>query len=217
MAITHPQDLPHDLIQEMELFLDWPSAGVTNRDRAGRSEYFEHSPVLWNMLIKPVPMDRYEWADWRAFMDSLEGGLFDFLAYDFHRPRPTDWQEHVPSGQTGTNNVVTLTANQITVGGLPNDFTMRRGNMIGLRQNIGGVVQRGLFECIEESGTNVSGQNSIRVIPHVPTNIFTDAADADIIKPKGRFKIDYSSIPRGEVPGYNSTSFRCVQEPYALI
>lgn len=207
MAIVFPRDLPGPL-RPASGDLQLVRSMNINRRRGGRVQVSERADPRWRLEWTSVNLGRASFQEVEAFLESLRGGLNDFLAYKWERPYPVNYPNGF-AGETrqgggafdGTGNVDAVTATSVTISNLPSAFDLLPGDMVGL-------VEAGNYSLhlVMEAATAVAGVVTLSVEPHIKTNIFSSAATANFDRPKCKMMLEDYSGPRGLAPSPVSVS-----------
>lgn len=201
MALVFPRDFPAVLRVNSENF---PLKRYLNRNtrRGGKTQLSGRADPRWQLEWRSTNLNPDQFQEVEAFLESLQGGMNDFLAYRWERPFPKNYRagfdgltRYGGGAFDGSAYVDAVTASTITVSGLPATFNLAAGDMIGL-------VQSGAYglHMLMEDVAAASGVATVTVQPFVKTNIFDGSASAQFARPKCRMMLDSYSGPRGLAP-----------------
>ncbi len=198
MAITYPRELP--VIGMSSIRFELRRFMAQNQLAGGATDVIDLAESRWWAEFTTRPMRRRDAQAFAAWFNSLRGGLEDFLGYDMSRCFPIEYasgfagiNRAAGGAFPGTATVTARTGHTLSLSGLPANFQLRAGDLVGLTQTVGGVVQYGLHEIQEDVTGDAGGAATLTVEPAILTNVFTTAAQANFAKPKCRMTIDQNS------------------------
>lgn len=194
MAIVYPRELPGYVLSVGNITFD-DNVVFTPSDKGMviNATQFAEPTAKINVttgLLYPDQVRR-----WRTWKDSLRGGLQHFVAYDVRYKAPQAY----PNPTKITAAVSGLTRSTISLSGMPANYIMTEGDLIGLEQN----GRFGYYKALETIIGTSGGAVVVPVYPFVHTAYFTNAAVARLVKPKAKFVLDWSSWdePQQNEPG----------------
>jgi hypothetical protein len=98
-----------------------------NRLASGQTQVREVGRPRWTATYTTVPLLAEQAAQWKAFWDSLQGGLNRFTAYDPDQQRPAS---SLPAGAVPTAaTVASKGTNTVSLSGLPSGYVLSAGDM----------------------------------------------------------------------------------------
>lgn len=217
MTITFPRPFPVVPRLFSDCNFDVMRYQAKNDLRGSVTQVIDVADARWSGEWTTTPCDRSAAQIWKAWKNSLRGGLNQFLGYDAERPfpktYPTGFAGLVQAGGstpfTGTAlDVTALTTTTIALALLPASFVFKVGDLIGLTE--GAYV--GLYEIQEDVTANGSGVATITVEPFVATNVFTAAAVGNLIKPPAIMILDHESWSAPRNIDQQPITFKAVQK-----
>lgn len=173
-----------------------------NRLRSGATYGTTIAPAYWSVSFTTFPLHKVERGKWVATFDLLRGNTKSMVVYNPGLEYPAaykDFEGLVKAGTanpfTGVSVVQTISANALSLSGLPANFILSRGDLVGLVQNNRYTLHR----IVEDVVGNTSGVTPIfQVEPPIPTNFFTTAAVANLYRASVEVILDPSSISGDE-------------------
>lgn len=102
----------------------------------GLTQVREQGEARWQAQWRTGPLTTAERGKWRAWWDTLKGGIQPFLGYDPASAIPSAYFDTgvMPGGFNGVCAATGLTANQVTLFNLPAGFILSAGDMFELVQ-----------------------------------------------------------------------------------
>jgi hypothetical protein len=199
MAITFPRTLLPGLNITDCMFM--PRYNVArSRDRAGELLRVQTGWHVWEITLIYQPMYAHQSSELLAWYDSMRGGMGSFLAHDTARPLPVDYRVSGLSGLTragggafdGTATVAALSAFELQLSTLPDGFSFRAGDMVGLVEGGKYDVHRIVADAVADGSGNVT----LDVYPAVNLFTFSTSAVANLDKPVVEFvPVDIKASP----------------------
>ncbi len=191
MSITFPRTLPTGIRgADFDLKYYTESSG-------GGAPVIESRPAVWMAKYETRPLNALQLRTWRAWWNSLRGGVNLFYAYDPKFPYPYNY----PSGFTGlvraggstpfdgTAATSSPAATTLTVTTLPNAFVLTAGDYIGLQKG----NYRSLHRILESATANSSGVVALTVEPPIETVYFNGSVTVNFDRPVVKMRIDPKS------------------------
>lgn len=185
--MTAPIPFPYTLFASVSFNLGRYTS--QNRLYGGVTQVREQAEARWMGTFTTVPLDPAEMRAWRAFWDSLRGGLRGFVAHDEAQPYPLAYPNGF-GGLTragggafdGTATFAPVGGNQFSasLSGLPAGFALAAGDMLELRQN---NETRGLYRILSAVTASGGGAAAVTVEPRINPALFTGAALARFERP----------------------------------
>lgn len=135
----------------------------------GVTQVREQGEPRWMAQYRTAPLTEIERRTWRGFWDRLKGGLVTFLGYDPAQSVPAAYADTgiMPGGYNGITSISNISANQLTIGGLPAGFVLSNGDLIELAQGDNHAVHR--ITVANPPGTTII----VAVEPAVRTAVYT--------------------------------------------
>lgn len=189
----------------------------TNRLYGGITQVREMAEPRWTAKMTTTQLTPASLRAWRAWWDSMRGGLRSFLAYDPAQAYPLAYptgfggmgRAGIPAGSfrgllallhpgsdsgpfDGTASVSGLSDDDqfsFTVSGLPGGFALATGDLVEIRE---GDVH-GLYRLTASVTASVYGTATLSVEPRVVPGLFTPAAEANFERPSCVMVADPSS------------------------
>ena len=187
-----PRELPDWLNFDPSTSLRLVRDQSRNVRRGGTMQVIDKSDPRWMLEAVTAPMHQPDASALDAWLDSLRGGLRDFLYPDIRRRYPREYPDGFDGldrfgggAFDGVGQVDGLTATTVTVSGLPGALALKAGDAIGLEE--GGAY--GLHTIVEDA-TAVGGVVTVSVEPFVKLGIFSPAATARFAYPKVCMTLD---------------------------
>lgn len=158
-----------------------------NRSRGTEIDVFEVAPRRWSCQYQTRHLLRADAQTWKAWHNSLRGGLNQFYGYDPERPYPKDYSTGF-AGQTrhgggsfdGTGTITSVAdAHTITLATLPSTFQFRAGDLIGLVDGSYRAVHEVTADAIASAGAA-----ALTVEPAIITSIFDTSSTFNLVRPK---------------------------------
>lgn len=210
MAISYPRELFSYELPKCRFALDHGTS-VARHAKGAAGTVSQNREPIWFAEFETQPMFREDRARWIAWLDTLNGGLKYFLAWDASQPQPLAYPDGVPSiistAWDGTATVTSLsTPGVISVSGISAGHELSAGDKVGLVEN--GIY--GLYRVTEDVTANGSGAVSIPVTPLVQ-GLFSTSATAVLYRPKAKFQIDQKSVSYDGGVDASPISFSAVQ------
>lgn len=178
----------------------------------GRAFGITAGAPVWILKATIRDGDEDETDEWFAFLDALRGLQRPFLAHDLTRPYPRAY----PTGFAGLSRAgggafdgtattwsVNADRDQITLGGQPAAFPLKRRDGLMLRWSTGGEPRRSLHRLSAPATATAGGVVTLAVEPPVPT-LVPGTAVADLAKPQAVFKQVISESGMGELDALHS-------------
>lgn len=221
MTITYPRTLPFSgSIFGSGSDLTLSRADARNRDGSGMIEVMELGDPLWQLRLVTKPLRPTVRAAWKAFLESLQGGIQLFYGYHpilqypiAHGVAATTLFRAPPYGTIlfdGTAELLDKGADFVSLGRLPVGFVVSPGDMISVPLTTG---SRMLHRVIELAAANSSGAaNGITVTPSVRSEtVALGNTDVRMIRAPALFVLKHETIsaPDGEILA--PVSFEAVQ------
>lgn len=173
MPVTFPRDMPTLGIAQQTF--EPQRQQVTAPERSGRFVSVDVGPPLWAAEWTCPPMSAADFAEWRAWLNSLRGAARMFYGRDRSRRFPLLY----PSGfggltragggafdGTATSWSVDGTRSLLTLNGMPASFQLRAGDYVGFLWSTN--TRRSLVRAQETATANGSGVLVVEVEPFVP-------------------------------------------------
>lgn len=208
MAISYPRDLhSYELIESTFELITF--VGINRLENNRAISAVDHLDPYWEAKFITRRLYQHERAAWKAWKDSLRGGMQAFLAYDITRKYPIAYPNGVPeiiaTTWNGQGDVTALSGRLITCTGAPSGFTLKPGDMVGLVES--GAY--GLFRVTEE--VVATSSIAIPVEPLIPLTLFSTSAVAYLYRPKAMFTLDPESWDGPANMDFASISFSAIQ------
>lgn len=192
MAVTYPRALPEWLNFDLATHLALRRDQSRNARRNGTVQIIDRSDPRWVLSAVTVPLDPYESRQMDTWLDSLSGGLRDFIWIDLKRRLPQSYpngiagmMKHGGGTFDGTGAITAISATGLTISGLPTNFYLKNGDGVSIEKD----GQYGLHTILEDA-TAVAGVVSVTVQPFIKTNIFTTSSIARLVDPRLRMQIE---------------------------
>lgn len=200
MAITFPVQMPTNDFTVSRFRL--VPVSTRNRLRSGATYGTTIGTAYWSISVTTWPMHRQEQGKWLAFFDVLRGNVKPMLLYNPGREYPAAYSSFAGMVKSGTSTPFTgqaalssISATAVGLNGLPANFILSRGDLLGLVQNNRYTLHR----IVEDRIANASGVTTVfQVEPPIPTNFFTVAATVDLYRPKVEAILDDGSVSGDE-------------------
>ncbi|MDX0182704.1 hypothetical protein GOC16_17890 [Sinorhizobium meliloti] len=210
MAITFPRDI-------LASFPGWSPRfellfrQEQSRQASGRTIVKDLGSPLWQADYQSRTMRPNELDRWRAILDSLDGGIQQFLGYSLSRCYPTSYPNGSwPAGSfTGSNaNLHTIGANNksVRVSALAPGFRFKAGDMIR-------IGSRDLHRVQEDVTADGAGLTPIfEVRPHLWPGTVTGTA-VSVVRPHCYMTVVPGSINTDAdmATGRGSVSFSAIE------
>jgi hypothetical protein len=218
MAITYPRLLLNeDLTKSHFVPMRY---GQTSRDAGGNVSFTELYDARWQATYETKNLVNWlERQKWKAWLNSLRGGMKTFIGWDVSRRYPYRYQTGfggltkagVGGAFTGTDvDVTALTVFSITLAQLPTNFEFSEGDTIGLTES--GKYWMG--EIMEAVTASSGGVVTVPVEPGIPTNIFTTAATAQVYRAAAELILMPDTIEGDTDLSYTPITFSAIQRTY---
>lgn len=202
MTIIHPRAMLCGVLTttfEIRRFMS------SNQLYGGTTQVREMAESRWGAEFTYAPMGRAQFQTLQAWLDSQRGGLRTFLAHDPLKPYPVSYTKAAMLALAragggafdGTATLTALSASGFTLAGLPNGFLLKAGDHVGLIQS----GRYGVFRILEDVTATPGGAAALTVEPRVPTNLFTTAASATLVRPSCSMILDPASSPSSRTAG----------------
>lgn len=211
MPISFPRTLPSWLSgRAIDSDLSVITTDVTPRIRSGAMLAVEIADPYWTYQAEFVVRTRTEELELKAWRNSLGGRLRSFLAGDPRRCYPASYtasQFAALSPFDGTCTVSALSANSISLAGLPAGFVLKAGDYVGLSES----GSRDIYSVAENATADGSGDADVTVYPAVRTTLFSTSAAANVKQPVAEWVLEameFSGIERAK-----TVSIRATQKP----
>ncbi|WP_105437509.1 hypothetical protein [Neorhizobium sp. T25_13] len=162
--------------------------------------------------IQTMPLDQAGMQAWTAWKARLRGGLNRFAAYDTSRAAPLHYlgartPDEVAPGWAGAGSLASVgVGGAISVTGAPAGYVATEGDRLALEQS--GYVA--LYEIVSNATASGAGAIDLSVYPFIQS-YFTAGAVARLWRPKGLFRIDWTSWQMAVVASPSSISFEGYQ------
>lgn len=200
MAVTFPIQMPSDGFSVSRFRL--VPVSTRNRTRGGATFGTTIGTSYWAISVTTWPMYRQEQGKWLAFFDVLRGNVKAMLLYNPGREYPSAYKNFDGLVKAGTSTPFTgqaalssISANAVGLNGLPANFILSRGDLLGLVEN----NRYSLHRIVEDRVANGSGATSVfQIEPPIPGGLFTIAAAVDLYRPKVEAILDDGSISGDE-------------------
>lgn len=200
MAVTFPVQMPSDGFQSARFRL--VPVSTRNTTRGGATYGTTIGASYWTITVTTFPMFRQEQGKWIAFFDVLRGNVKSMLLYNPGREYPSAYKNFNGLVAAGTSTPFTgrcalssISATAVGLNGLPANFILSRGDLLGLVQNNRYTLHR----IVEDRVANASGTTTVfQIEPPIPTSLFTIAAAVDLYRPKVEAILDDGSISGDE-------------------
>lgn len=200
MAITFPVQMPTSGFSVARFRL--VPVSTRNRTRGGATYGTTIGTAYWTINITTWPLYKQDQGKWIAFFDSLRGNVKPMLLYNPGREYPAAYTSFAGMVKAGTATpfagqaaLSSISATSVGLNGLPANFILSRGDLLGLVQN----GKYTLHRIVEDRVANASGVTTVfQVEPPIPTNSFTVAAVVDLYRPKVEAILDDGSISGDE-------------------
>lgn len=217
MTITFPRPFPVIPRLFSDCDFDLLRFQAKNDLRGATTQVIDIADPRWQGEWTTVPVDRDTAQIWKAWKNSLQGGLNQFLGYDAERPYPKNYKTGfaglvIAGGSTPFTglaaDVTALTTTTIALAQLPAAFAFKVGDLVGLAEG----AFKAIHEVQEDVTSNGSGIVTLNVQPFVATNVFTTAATLNLVKPTAIMILDHESWEAPRNVEQQSISFRAVQK-----
>jgi hypothetical protein len=157
----------------------------------------QNGPDFWAADIKIRPIYHKDARYLQALINSLDGGINDFLLYDPVCAFPAcDPDGSILGSSTITNTVVNANGVQMNLTGFPVGYKLTPGDMFGFNYGPGGSY-RALHQIVVGDTANGSGTVGIEFRPRLDDHDLATGKTMDFKKACGRFKIINDSIEYG--------------------
>lgn len=215
MTVTFPRSFPLAAFSRVSFDLDRYVS--SNALYGGQTQVREMASPRWVMAATTGILNTARARTWKAWLDSLKGGVNSFYAYDPELPYPGAYPAGFAglvegvSGDafTGTAiDIAALTSTTIQMTDLPAAFVFTPGDLIGLVES----GKRGLHRVLEEVTASGLGSATVSVEPPVLTNVFSDAAHANLVRPVCIMTLEPGSVSAQRSPRPQPISFRGIQK-----
>lgn len=110
----------------------------------------------------------------------------------------------------GTATVTALTTNSISLSGLPADFALNQGDLVGLVES----ERYGLFEVAADVTGSASGLVTLSVQPFITTSVFTISATANFASPLVEMRVNPGSFDAQRTANAPPATFSARQVSY---
>lgn len=164
MAITFPRDLPGGLAS---LDFDLVRAVHAHPERGGAGPVLEAAEPYWRARYGSPLLTAARIGAWRAWWNSLRGGMGTIRAHDVERPYPVEHQDgDFPAGFDGTGVLVSAENGEdgnVLVLAAPAGLRLREGDYVSFSPVEG--TQR--LHMVLEDADSADGQIAITVDPHI--------------------------------------------------
>ena len=172
MALVFPRALPSPhRVATVSFVIDRVLAA--SRARGGVVQVSERGRSLWRCALTTTPLTGPQFEAWRAWLDSMRGGLNTFLCFDTQRCRP---QAYPGSGWSllrfdgtpfdGTATITAAAAYSVELAALPAGYVVTAGDVMSWAWR----STRTYHRVVEGGIADGAGQVSVQVEPDIPTD-----------------------------------------------
>ncbi len=190
---------------------------AVNTLRSGAVQVMQLGDPLWSAEFETVPLTGEERAPWQAWKVALRGSIGTFLCFDPEKAYPRAYGAAVLSltraGGGAFDGVAILdavTANTLTLSGLPSGYQASAGDMLAFPWNGSRSLHMVMESAVaSEAGIiTVSAEPAVRLSP-APTS----GAAVDLVKPSCLMRIIPGSWEAPATADRRSIRFEAIQVP----
>lgn len=210
MAISFPrtdiitalyQQSPFKLFERQEI----------SRDGRGRPYTKSLGEAVWTVNFQTIAMSFEDSIAFMAKLNSLDGSIGTFYAYDKRRPYP---KEHADGSFSDSGKINTINENNkaMSLKELPAGFKLSEGDYLAYDFASGRRALHQIMESVTANGSGITAEFEVR--PHIRPGI-TLSPDVPVTlkKPSAIFVIEPGSLqPSSEGVLHDRYSFSAVQD-----
>lgn len=179
MTLSFPLPLSDywDQLPVSTLSLDCPAQVETSGTGGGQILTREIAPRLWTGSVALGRLTPAEASDILPLIDLVRGPGASFMAHDLMRPYPLlDPDGSVLDAAAVTVGAIGASFRDLRLAGLPPNYPLRRGDMIGVNWGAS-PVRYGLHRIVVASSTDASGLTGwIEVAPAIAAGVAVGSA-----------------------------------------
>lgn len=208
MAISYPRT---DILSTVEMSADSQPPMLLmrqeySRQAGGRTIGKDFGSALWQMSFVTIPIENDDAIDFEAILDSLDGVILTFEAYDVRRKMPRLY----PTGACNDGVLASVNANSkaISLSGLAAGQVISRGDWLSFDYGANRALHR-VVEAATANGAGLTPQFEVR--PHLRPG-WTLSTAVKLKNPRGIFVMMPGSVsPKAYGSLHTVISFQAIQ------